>query len=69
VLLAVVLLGFAGYELAWKTRRLNADRAKLDRTVTELTALAAQLQAAADRAGALRPAGESARDASEPASP
>lgn len=74
VLLAVVLLGFAGYELAWKARRLAADRAKLDRTVTELAALAAQLQAAADRAAALRPAGEStrdtsARDSSEPASP
>ncbi|HEU5268286.1 MAG TPA: hypothetical protein VFU36_00065 [Jatrophihabitans sp.] len=67
VLLAVVLLGFAGYELAWKGRRLAADRAKLDRTVTELSALAAQLQAAADRAAALRPAGDSVRDTAEPA--
>ena len=55
VLFAIVLLGFAGYELAWKARRLNADRAKLDRTRTELAELAAQLQAAADRAAALRP--------------
>ncbi len=55
VLFAVVLLGFAGYELAWKARRLNADRAKLDRTRIELAELAAQLQAAADRAAALRP--------------
>lgn len=55
VLFAIVLLGFASYELAWKARRLNADRAKLDRTRTELAELAAQLQAAADRAAALRP--------------
>jgi hypothetical protein len=55
VLFAIVLLGFAGYELAWKTRRLIADRAKLDRTRTELADLTAQLQAAADRAAALRP--------------
>jgi len=54
VLFAIVLLGFAGYELAWKARRLNADRAKLDRTRTALAELAAQLQAAADRATALR---------------
>ena len=54
VLFAIVLLGFAGYELAWKARRLNADRAKLDRTRTALAELAAQLQAVADRATALR---------------
>jgi hypothetical protein len=53
-LFAIVLLGFAGYELTWKTRRLTADRAKLDRTRAELAELAAQLQAAADRAAALR---------------
>ena len=53
VVLAIVLLGFAGYELAWKTRRLNADKAKLDRVVAELTGIAGQLQAAADRASRL----------------
>jgi cell division protein FtsB len=52
-LFAVVLLGFAGYELVWKMRRLTADRAKLDRTMAELAELAAQLRAAADRAAAL----------------
>jgi len=67
VLFAVVLLGFAGYELAWKARRLTADRAKLDRTVTELTALAEQLQAVADRAAALRPAEAPARGEPAPA--
>jgi hypothetical protein len=53
-LFAIVLLGFAGYELAWKTRRLTTDRAKLDGTMAELAELAAQLQAAADLAAALR---------------
>jgi len=53
VLFAVVLLGFAGYELAWKARRLQSDKAKLDRTAVELSALAEQLRAAADRASAL----------------
>ncbi|MFL6162571.1 MAG: hypothetical protein ACJ74U_10100 [Jatrophihabitantaceae bacterium] len=54
LLLAAVLLGFAGYELAWKTRRLKADRAKLDQTVAELAQLSGQLQAVADRAAGLR---------------
>jgi cell division protein FtsB len=64
VLFAIVLLGFAGYELAWKMRRLTADRAKLDRTMAELAELAAQLRAAADRAAALR-AGSSERPPAE----
>ncbi len=54
VLLAVIVFGFAGYELAWKARRLNADKAKLDRTIADLTVLAGQLQGVADRAGKLR---------------
>jgi hypothetical protein len=69
-LFAIVLLGFAGYELAWKTRRLVADRAKLDRTRVELADLAAQLQAAADRAAGLRPtagAGRPTAGAGQPA--
>jgi hypothetical protein len=61
VLFAAVLLGFAGYELAWKARRLAADRAKLDTTAAGLAELAAQLQAAADRAAALRPADDPAQ--------
>ncbi len=56
MLLAIVLLGFAGYELAWKARRLAADRAKLDRTVADLAELGARLQAVAYRAAALGPA-------------
>ena len=71
VLFAAVLLGFAGYELAWKARRLAADRAKLESTAAGLAELAAQLQAAADRAaalqpGAARPVAASAPDRSEP---
>ena len=66
VLFAVVLLGFAGYELAWKARRLAADRARLDRTVTDLTELAGQLRAAADRAAGLRPLEAPVTDRSEP---
>ncbi|HTZ44351.1 MAG TPA: hypothetical protein VMB79_10860 [Jatrophihabitans sp.] len=54
VAFGVVLLGFACYELVWKARRLLADQAKLDRTVTELAALSDQLQSAAARAAALR---------------
>ena len=61
VVFALVLLGFAGYELAWKTRRLNADKAKLDRVVADLNGLAAQLQHAADRAARLRPPNEAPR--------
>lgn len=65
-LFAIVLLGFAGYELTWKARRLTADRAKLDRTMAELAELAAQLRAAADRAAALGSAsGEEPRLESE----
>jgi hypothetical protein len=65
VLFAVVLLGFAGYELVWKMRRLTADRAKLDRTMAELAELAAQLRAAADRAAALG-SGSGERPRAEP---
>lgn len=49
MLFAAVLLGFAGYELTWKSRRLATERAALERLVGELTAVGAQLQAAADR--------------------
>jgi hypothetical protein len=49
VLFAVVVLGFAGYEISWKSRRLAAERAKLEQLMAELTRLGAQLQAAADK--------------------
>ncbi|HEV2886612.1 MAG TPA: hypothetical protein VGX49_06860 [Jatrophihabitans sp.] len=46
---ALVVLGFAGYELTWKTRRLAAERARLEQLMAELAGLGARLQAAADR--------------------
>ncbi len=49
IVFAVVLLGFAAYELAWKTRRLATDQAKLQLLATQLGAVGADLQAAAER--------------------
>ncbi|MDQ1720815.1 MAG: hypothetical protein QOI26_549 [Pseudonocardiales bacterium] len=49
VLFAVIVLGFAGYEISWKTRRLAAERARLEQLMAELARAGAQLQAAADR--------------------
>ena len=50
-LFAAVLLGFAGYELTWKSRRLAAEQVRLAQLVTELTAIGTQLQDATDRLG------------------
>lgn len=49
VLFAVVMLGFAGYEISWKARRLVAERARLEQLMAELARLGAELQASADR--------------------
>ncbi|MEO6700570.1 MAG: hypothetical protein ABI140_15380 [Jatrophihabitantaceae bacterium] len=49
VLFAIVVLGFAGYELSWKARRLATDRAKLAQLLAELSEVGARLQDAADR--------------------
>lgn len=49
VVFALVVLGFAGYELSWKTRRLNTERARLEELMAELARLGTRLQAAADR--------------------
>ncbi len=49
VLFAVVMLGFAGYEIRWKTRRLAAEQARLGQLAAELAGIGAQLQAAADQ--------------------
>ena len=49
VVFAVVVLGFAGYEISWKTRRLATERARLEQLAAELARTGADLQAAADR--------------------
>jgi hypothetical protein len=49
VLVGVVVLGFAGYEIVWKSRRLTAERQQLDRVVGELSAVAERLRTSADR--------------------
>ncbi len=49
VLVAVVVLGFALYELVWKTRRLTTERASLEQLAAELTAVGEQLRTSADR--------------------
>jgi hypothetical protein len=50
VLLAMVVLGFAAYDLRWKTQRLLADRDKLTLVATKLGVVSADLQRTADRA-------------------
>lgn len=49
IVFALVVLGFAGYELSWKTRRLNTERARLEQQLADLAQLGTRLQAAADR--------------------
>ena len=49
VVFALVVLGFAGYEISWKSRRLNTERARLEQLMAELAQLGTRLQAAADR--------------------
>jgi hypothetical protein len=49
VVFALVVLGFAGYEISWKARRLATERARLERLIADLAQLGARLQAAADR--------------------
>jgi hypothetical protein len=50
VIFALVLFGFAAYELNWKARRLQGDRVKLEALVAQLSATGADLQASAERA-------------------
>ena len=54
VLLALVVLGYAGYEVAWKARRLSGDLGGLERLQEDLTRLRGQANAAAHRIAALR---------------
>jgi hypothetical protein len=54
--IGVVVLGFCGYEIAWKSRRLQAD-------LRELAGLAGQLTALRDQALATRQAARRASHA------
>jgi len=65
VLVALVVLGFAAYELSWKSRRLLADRDRLNRLIGELRTVSADLQRTADRARAIA----ERRHSSAPAEP
>ncbi|MDQ1745438.1 MAG: hypothetical protein QOE23_3777 [Pseudonocardiales bacterium] len=49
IVFALVVLGFAGYEISWKARRLTTERARLEQLMAELAQLGTRLQAAADR--------------------
>jgi hypothetical protein len=65
VLVALVVLGFAAYELSWKSRRLLADSNRLNRLISDLGGVSADLQRAADRARAI----SEQRHTSAPAEP
>jgi len=49
VVFALVVLGFVGYEVSWKTKRLLAEQARLEQLMADLAGVGANLQASADR--------------------
>lgn len=55
LVVSIVVLGFAVYEVVWKARRLDSDRLALTALVAELTTVSQDLQTAAERARGLRP--------------
>ncbi|MDQ1720134.1 MAG: hypothetical protein QOE89_4087 [Pseudonocardiales bacterium] len=69
VLFALVLLAFIGYELSWKGRRLQKDKARLEELVGQLASVAAELQSTTERARHVQagPAAESAEPSSSAA--
>ena len=50
--LALVVLGFCGYEIFWKAQRLQRDVQKLEGLTDQLTELRAQLAEAQQRVAA-----------------
>ena len=46
---AAVMLGYCGYEIAWKTRRLRADLGALQSVQEQLAAIALRLAQARER--------------------
>jgi hypothetical protein len=69
VLFALVLFAFIGYELSWKGRRLQKDKARLEELVGQLASVAAELQSTTERARHAQagPAAESAEPSSSAA--
>jgi hypothetical protein len=63
VLFALVLFGFAAYELNWKSRRLQGDRVKLEALVAQLSVTGHDLQATAERARTAQRSVRSSRSA------
>jgi hypothetical protein len=49
VVFALVVLGFVGYEISWKTRRLLTEQARLEQLAAELAEVGARLQTSAKR--------------------
>jgi HAMP domain-containing protein len=50
VVVAIVVLGFCGYELIWKARRVKADLRRLGELGDRVEALQAELMTAQQRA-------------------
>lgn len=63
VAVAAVVLGFAGYEIWWKARRLHSDLARLTSLGDELGAVQRDLAEAQRRLGASRTPGSAQPDA------
>jgi hypothetical protein len=55
VLVALVVLGFFGYEIAWKTARLRRDVHELQDVADELAELRSSIAAVQERAAAVSP--------------
>jgi len=49
VVFALVVLGFVGYEISWKTRRLRVEQARLEQLTADLAQVAARLRASTER--------------------
>ncbi len=57
LLLAAVVLGYGGYELAWKSRRLQRDLAQFDALKQQAQRLQGEVEAARHRVTGLRTQG------------
>jgi hypothetical protein len=51
-LIALVVLGFCGYEVAWKSKRLRSDMQRLNELATQTQELRAELAATQQRIAA-----------------